>query len=128
MTASNAPTLKLIHEDARGELYSIAIGDRELMLLHSKAGTLRGGHSHSVPELVLVLTGKLRYHKLRVGEERVEVLGDGMTSYNPAGLIHMGEFPEDTWLLEWKVCSDKGAWTQENYLPWRARVDANARS
>lgn len=128
MTASNErPSIGLVHEDARGEMYSILLpGGREVMLLHSKAGALRGGHSHSVPEQVLVLKGSFRYHKLRGNEERVEVLREGMTSYNPAGLVHMGEFPEeDTWLIEAKL-ANVGEWTQENYPPWRARVDANA--
>ena len=108
-------------------MYSIDIGDRELMLLFSKKGTLRGGHSHDVPEQVMVLTGEMRYHKHfgDVGESRT-VLTPGACSMNAAGQVHMGEFLEDTWLIEFKLAK-KGEWTQENYAPWRDRVEANAR-
>ena len=45
--ANFEPTIKLEHADSRGEIYSISLpGDKELMLLHSKAGALRGGHAH----------------------------------------------------------------------------------
>mgnify|MGYP001602327713 FL=1 len=123
------PTITKVHEDSRGELYAINLpGDRELMLLHSKAGSVRGGHSHDVPERVMVLTGKLQYHKLSpTGIEVIAVLQEGEYSYNAAGEIHMGEFPEDSWILEWKICPDKHSWKNTDYAPWRERVMANAR-
>lgn len=125
------PTITKVHEDDRGEMYSISLpGDRELMLLHSKKGSLRGGHSHDVPETIMVLTGMMRYHKHDEPpfSERLSRLGDGDTSSNDAGEVHMGEFLEDTWLIEWKVCKDKRSWKNENYPPWRERVEANAAS
>lgn len=123
---SEEPTITKVHEDARGEMYSIAIGDRELMLLHSKVGSLRGGHSHDVPESVMVLSGGLVYHKLDGrGREYTVVLLAGDGEEHPAGLVHMGEFMEDSWLIEWKVCKDKHSWTNTNYEPWRERVRAN---
>ena len=49
MTERFEPKIVLVHEDDRGEMYSISLpGDRELMLLHSKKGTLRGALSFSV--------------------------------------------------------------------------------
>lgn len=126
MPTQGEPTIRLVHEDDRGEMYAIDIGDRELMLLHSRAGTWRGGHSHNVPELVMVLTGKMRYHKRREGWDVADavVLGEGDSSGNDAHEIHMGEFLEDTWLIEWKVCKDKHSWENTNYEPWRGRVAA----
>lgn len=123
----DTPSLTLEHADSRGELYSIALPDgRELMLLHSLKGSLRGGHSHSVPEQVLVLSGMLRYHKLNPsGQHRTETLGPGDVSYNPAQQIHLGEFLAESWIMEYKFAR-KGEWTQQNYAPWRERVDANA--
>ena len=121
------PEITLVSEDARGEIYSISLpGDRELMLLHSKAGTLRGGHSHDVPETVMVLTGRLEYHKLRPDFEEVIELTGGAVSGNLAGQPHLGYFPEDSWILEWKTCRDKHSWKNTNYAPWREMVDANA--
>lgn len=121
------PTITKVHSDARGEMYAITIGDRELILLHSKAGTLRGGHSHDVPEQVMVLTGEMRYHKRPLSIEPIDVvLVDGDCSYNKAGEIHMGEFETDSWILEWKICKDKHSWRNDDYEPWRTQVKASA--
>ena len=122
------PSITCVSEDERGAIYSISLpGDKELMLLFSKAGTLRGGHSHTVPESVMVLTGKLKYHKLVKGEEKVVVLSDGQSSFNERGQVHMGEFLEDSIIVEWKRGTTKGGWKSDNYAPWRARVDAQLR-
>lgn len=110
-------------------MYSITFpGEHELILLHSKAGTLRGGHSHTVPEHVLVLSGRMLYHRLtETGKEQVEELLDGTASFNPAGAVHMGEFPEDTWVLEYKLAR-KGEWSNVNYPAWREKVNASSGS
>ena len=123
------PSIVLVSEDARGAIYSISLpGNKELMLLHSKAGTFRGGHSHTVAETVMVLTGRLRYHKMAPkGEEKVVVLSDGQSSFNEAGQVHMGEFLEDSWIVEWKRRTTKDGWRSDDYEPWRARVRAQLR-
>lgn len=123
------PALKLEHSDARGEIYSITLpNDQELMLLHSKAGSIRGGHSHDVDEIVVLLTGRMAYHKLEETTviNSCEGMRAGDTSFNPAGLIHMGEFLEDSWVLEWKIDTNKTGWKNTDYAPWRERVRANA--
>ena len=145
---STIPEIKLEHADARGEIYSIALPDnRELMLLHSKAGSLRGGHSHSCDEIVVLLTGKMRYYKRCFNKDNIFVMtpeglkdlyaegepsgnhqGRAMQiqslSINEAGEVHMGEFLEDSWVLEYKF-AEKGHWSQEDYEPWRERVRAS---
>ena len=123
------PTIELVSADKRGEIYAINLsGDRELLLLHSLAGTLRGGHSHDVPESVMVLMGRMDYQKrYSDGEETTELLVAGELSRNEAGQIHMAYFPEDTYILEWKICKDKHSWKNTNYAPWRDKVDANAK-
>ena len=121
------PEITLEHSDSRGEIYSISLpNQREIMLLHSNPGSLRGGHSHDCDELVVVLTGKMRYHKTRAdGKEWKSDLMDGETSFNPADQIHMGEFLEDTWVMEFKLAK-KGEWRQTNFDPYRERVETNA--
>ena len=143
-TSMGEPTISKIHQDSRGEMYAITLpGERELILLHSKAGALRGGHSHDVDEVVLLLTGTMRYYKRWKGHEQIftmhsdglqPVLAEGSpgmqmssVSINPAGEVHMGQFLEDSWVLEWKVCSNKQSWTNTDYEPWRERVMAHAR-
>lgn len=143
---STKPTIKRVSADARGEIYSIELPgtNRELMLLHSKAGVLRGGHSHDCPESVMMLKGKMRYRKMRYPERtwppeefredgwkpperQPAILRDGDTSWNDAWQPHMAEFLEDSWVIEWKVCKNKNSWKNENYAPWRKMVDANVK-
>ena len=69
------PTVSLVSDDARGQIYVVNLpGDRELLLLHSVKGTLRGGHSHDVDEVVTMLSGAMLYHKLVDGREQTQPL------------------------------------------------------
>ena len=122
------PTIKLEHADSRGEIYSISLpGDKELMLLHSKAGALRGGHAHDCDEIVVLLTGEIAYDKRSANKiDWAEVLNKGDTSFVPKGEFHMAEFLKDSWLLEWKICKDKHSWRNIDYKPYRDKVNANA--
>jgi len=116
--ADFTPIITLEHSDSRGEIYSISLpDDRELMLIHSTPGAFRGGHSHDCDEVVTILSGKIRYHNLVAIRE----YGPGLSSLNKAGMIHMGEFLEDTWLIEMKMVP-KGGWTQKDYEPFRKQV------
>ena len=123
------PTITKVSADERGEIYSISLpGDREIMLLHSFKGTLRGGHSHSCDEVVLLLSGKLWYtRRTPEGEEWTSVVAAGECSFNPAGIVHLGEFLGDSWLIEWKIGTTKEGWSNENYAPYRNKVLAQLR-
>ena len=125
MAKSSRLTLKHEHSDQRGEIYSIAMPDgTEILLQHSLAGAKRGGHHHDVDEVVVLLSGKMRYvKKAPNGQEYAELLSAGGFSYNPAGLIHMGEFLEDGWLIEYKLGKQK---EQVDYEPYRVQVRASA--
>ena len=120
------PAISLVLADQRGEIFSISLPDnREMMLLHSVKGSKRGGHSHTVQESVMVLTGKMRYHKKGRDGRRLEtnfVLEAGQESHTAAGVVHMAEFLEDTWLIELKDAKI-GEWEQNNYQPWRDLVE-----
>ena len=80
---------------------------------------------------IATLSGKMKYYKLPiggdgiVGEGRTIILKEGDRSYNRAGEIHMGEFLEDSWVVEYKF-SDKDAWTQADYEPYRQMVRESA--
>jgi quercetin dioxygenase-like cupin family protein len=120
------PVLRLEHSDSRGEIYSITLPDgRELMLLHSKEGSIRGGHAHDVNETILVLNGAMRYYKVPGGTEAVTMLMDGDVSFNTAGEPHMGEFLQDTWLVEWKIGVKPGEWKNIDHDDYRKLVTAN---
>ena len=120
------PVLKLEHSDSRGEIYSVTLpGERELMLLHSKEGSLRGGHAHDVDEIVVMLTGKMRYHIKNDKDEYEEIALAGESTFHPASEYHMGEFLEDTWLIEWKIGTSKGQSKNIDDPAWRERVKTN---
>ena len=117
------PEIKLEHQDSRGEIYSISLPDgHELMLVHSTPGAFRGGHSHSCGELVMMLVGYMQYHKDE--DNDLTLFSPGSISFNSPGQVHMGEFLEDSWLIEYKLAK-KGEWTQEDYPPMRENVRAN---
>lgn len=129
------PVFKLEHSDARGEIFSITLpGEQELMLLHSKKGSLRGGHSHDVDEIVVVLTGAMQYSKKTNKTRRPGVIGGyweehlrgGDSSRNGVGVYHLAEFLEDSWVLEWKINTHKGGWQNIDDEEWREKVKANA--
>lgn len=121
------PELKLVHEDGRGEMYVITLPDnREVMLLHSVKGSLRGGHAHDAEESTMLLTGKIQYSKRDHIGEWAEVLTEGSTTFNPIGRFHKGEFLEDSWLLEWKIGVEKDAWHNIDDPEWRKEVMDNA--
>ncbi|MDP2662117.1 MAG: hypothetical protein Q8R28_15435 [Dehalococcoidia bacterium] len=125
--------LEKVNEDARGAIFSVKIPpDQELMVFFCKAGHFRGGHSHDVREAVLLLSGRFRYHKSAPNWESgvrriewVEEMYPGMMSMNEAGVDHMGEFLEDSWLVEWKLNTHNGAWTTTDYEPMREKVRAS---
>src|SRR3990167_6209394 len=118
------PVIRLEHSDARGEIYSITLpGNRELMLLHSTKGSLRGGHAHDCDEVITLLTGSVKYLKRwEDGYEWGENMVAGDSCFVPQGTYHLAEFTEDSLLLEWKLAKDKSSWKNLDYQPWRERV------
>ncbi len=96
------------------------------MIFYCKAGHCRGGHFHDCDEMIVLLSGKMRYHKWIDGKEEITYLAEGETSYNPAGVPHMGEFLEDSWIIDWKVGdlakSQIGGFITTNFEPFREQV------
>lgn len=124
--ADSTPTITKVSEDERGEIYAVNLpGNRELMLLHSLKGTLRGGHSHTCDEAVLLLSGSLRYTKRTPdGHEWNLDVKPGDATFNPAGVVHLGEFLEDSYLIEWKIGVTKKGWKNTDHAPYRDKVTA----
>jgi hypothetical protein len=121
------PTIRLIAEDKRGAAWSLKLPNgREAVLIYTKKGYYRGGHSHTVPEVSMLLTGSIHYKKRfnsddgHVQEAEFNETA-GETLYNDAGEPHLAHFLEDSWLLDWKL-SD-GPVVTSNYPPYRKFVD-----
>ena len=94
------------------------------MLLHSKAGTLRGGHSHDVYEMALVLAGQMLHLKpAQEGLSEVRrAMKPGDVSRNNPGEAHLGKFPEDTWLIDFKPGTPAHTAVDTDYEPYREKV------
>ena len=123
--ADSDPRLELVHRDDRGDIYRILIPpDIEVMLFRCVAGHLRGGHSHTAPEIVSLLAGRMNYHRIVDGVPEVLELRPGDVRVNQPGDPHMGEFLEDSWVIEWKFGPNGGIgdWQTINYPPMRALV------
>jgi len=119
------PRLEHVHSDARGDIYRVLIPpDQEIMLFHCKAGFKRGGHSHTAPEVVTLLAGRMNYHKVIGGVETVEEKHPGDVMRNLPDEPHMGEFLEDSWVMEWKVGPEAGVgkWETIDHEPFRVQT------
>lgn len=126
---TSSPNIELVHSDSRGEIYSITLpGDKELVLLHSLPGSLRGGHAHDCDEIIILLTGAIHYQKHDPnGVPWEEDMKAGQTSFVPRNRFHVGQFLEDSWLLEWKLTKDKHSWKNIDWPAYREKVVANVR-
>lgn len=119
------PKLEPVAKDYRGQTWRIVFPDnREAMLIFTKKGFLRGGHSHSKPEISLLLTGKVRTWKIINGEEVITEKSAGEFMSNQAGEPHLTLALEDYWLIDWKIGAHIGEWETTNYEPYRAKVRA----
>lgn len=119
------PKLTLIAKDMRGASWSLLFPDnREAVLIFTRKGFYRGGHSHDKPETSIVLTGRMRYRKMTEdGKENTFTQGPGDVLYNKPGEIHLAHALEDGWLMDWKINTLKGEATSMNYPPYRKFVD-----
>lgn len=118
------PKLNLIHQDYRGEIYQILLpDDREIMLLFTKKGCLRGGHFHNKLEVDLFVSGRMQYRKIENGfyHEIVFEKSAGDMLINHPGEPHLAVALEDSWLIEWKD-AHIGEWITTNYEPLRKLV------
>ena len=120
-----APCLEHVHSDARGDIYRLLIPPNlEVMLFRCAAGHLRGGHSHTAPEIVSLLSGRMNYHRVVDGVPEVQEIKPGDVRVNRVGDPHMGEFLEDSWVIEWKFGPHGGIgdWHTTDHPPMRAQV------
>ena len=123
--------LEPVAKDYRGESWRVLFPDnREVLLIFTKAGFLRGGHSHSKREISLLLTGRVRTWKI-MKNTTVEVIAEksaGEFMINEAGDPHLTLALEDYWLLDWKIETHIGESKTTNYPPYRAKVHAQLKA
>jgi hypothetical protein len=121
--------LEPVAKDYRGESWRIVFPDnRELMLINTRQGFFRGGHSHSKPEISLLLTGRVKTWKIINGVEVIAEKSAGEFMINQAGEPHLTLALEDYWLIDWKLDTKIGESKTINYQPYRAKVDAQLKA
>jgi quercetin dioxygenase-like cupin family protein len=116
--------LEPIFEDSRGASYRVIFpDDTEMILIYTKKGAMRGGHSHDRAETSMVLSGRMKYwKKLNNGKEIEFEHGAGETLHNEPGEVHMAQALEDGWLMDWKVATKIGECVTTNYEPYRSKI------
>jgi len=115
--------LEPVAKDYRGESWRIVFPDnREALLIFTKAGFLRRGHSHSKSEISLLQTGIVRNLKIVNGTEVITEKSAGEFMMNQAGEPHLTLALDDCWLIDWKIDAHIGEWETTNYEPYRIRV------
>jgi len=125
------PVLSKIAEDRRGASWSIKLPDgQEVILIHTKLGFWRGGHSHNVREVSVLLSGRALYVKRTIDHTRTPVSmeetfiqGPGGVLRNEAGQDHAALALEDYWLVDMRPGSYAEDVKNTNYKPLRDLVD-----
>jgi len=123
------PRIEKIAEDFRGSSWSLLLPDgTEGVLIHTHKGVYRGGHSHSKPEVSLLLSGRMKYKKTLDRKHDVEFIQEaGQILYNGADQPHLAYALEEGWLFDWKLGAKKGETVTTNYPPYRKKVDEQRR-
>jgi quercetin dioxygenase-like cupin family protein len=92
------------HRDPRGSIVVLHVDGHEFLLMYSKAGALRGGHSHTHRQFDLMLTGKIR-RTLRSPEgamvDDAQPTRAGEFVVTEPHVPHLFKFLEDSLILEW---------------------------
>ncbi len=122
---TETPHLEPIAQDRRGANWSLLLPNGgELILIYTRKGMYRGGHSHDKPETNLMLSGRIKYWKMHPdGRETEFELGPGETSHNEPGEAHLALALEDYWLVEWKIGVKAGESRTISYPPYRKKVE-----
>ena len=119
------PVFSKIAEDERGASWSILLPDgQELVLIRTNAGYWRGGHSHNVDEVSVLLSGKALYLKRSLAQEELTFIeGPGDVLPNLAGEEHAAFALEDYWLIDIRPGSKASDIHNTDYPLWREFVN-----
>lgn len=119
------PRVKKIAEDFRGSSWSVLLPDStEGVLIYTRKGMYRGGHSHSKAEVSLLLSGRMKYSKTLDGKEDIQFIQEaGQILYNGADQPHLAFALEEGWLFDYKLKAKAGETVTTNYPRYRKFVE-----
>jgi len=101
-----APEIKKVHEDSRGIIYTFFVDGKEELLIFTKQGYMRGGHSHKDVQHTMVLSGHIEWREWRNDHEEVFNLNEGDKQVTPSFVPHLMTALSSCWILETKVDND----------------------
>lgn len=89
--------MKLEQADKRGFVFSFKCKDREYLLIYTKAGVIRGGHSHEKEQYNVLLNGSILWN----GNLNIAGLGNSII-FTESNKYHIMESATDSLVIEWK--------------------------
>lgn len=104
-------------KDKRGKVWSFKISEtplKEIMILYTKKGALRGGAVHSVVENRVVLEGRIKMKELREEREIEYEMKEGDFAWTEKEVPHLMESLTESWVMEWHPAGKKN-WIHEKY-------------
>lgn len=112
-----------VSEDARGEIYILKQGGKEIAILISfNAGAPRGGHFHPNPQKMVCIYGELEYRLADpkdTDSEIRDVLGEGEVLDIKSGMAHLFIAKTPCLALE----TMEGGYGVTTYPPYREIVE-----
>lgn len=110
--------MKQIHEDARGKIHQLQIGDKEFIIMETKKDHSRGGDFHKSIQHDVVLSGRVEFRHIDKDEDITTILKEGqMITFKP-NQPHMLTALTDSLVLEWL----EGIFEKQYYEPFRRLI------
>ena len=92
---------KLVHEDARGQIYVFKINNQGYGLSINQKGAMRGGDFHPVPQYNLILQGKMKITQWIDEKDVVTIAGPNELVVIQPGIPHLFESITESVMVEW---------------------------
>jgi mannose-6-phosphate isomerase-like protein (cupin superfamily) len=118
-----------IHEDSRGSITAITVGEREFLLLKTSDCMMRGADIHKSAQHDLVLLGRITWIKGNVESPAKLIVDENEMVTTEKGVPHMLISRGESLVLEWldkpELERVNGKFTKTFYQPYRKLVEAS---
>lgn len=106
-----------VNSDNRGEIYSLKVGNKEVVLVSFNKDISRGGHFHKVSQWHTCLLGefKVKLFDIELNHEEEVSLKEGESLLIEPGIVHLFTAKGEALLAE----SRQGGYEATDYEPYR---------
>ncbi|MBS3052362.1 MAG: WxcM-like domain-containing protein [Candidatus Aenigmarchaeota archaeon] len=118
--------IELVHEDARGQIFTIEENGKEISSIEGyKKGAPRGGHFHPYPEEKKILSGSIKCYVLnpKTKKEKIVILKNGDRIVIPPNFPHLFLGVSKNSVFLSIINSDSKKYKATDYEPYRKKVD-----